>query len=70
MILMGFFCCGTINIEAISFELYIFRYLLWEFNLSAEVIFSAGFYSEYPAYPHTVSHVVYNFLFKPTGEQQ
>ncbi|MGK3654768.1 hypothetical protein, partial [Escherichia coli] len=30
----------------------------------------AGFYSEYPAYPRAVSHVVYNFLFKPTGEQQ
>ncbi|WP_213078893.1 hypothetical protein, partial [Escherichia coli] len=54
----------------ISLEIYIPGYLLWEFNLSAEVIFSAGFYSGYPAYPRAVSHVVYNFLFKPTGEQQ
>ncbi|AUS65488.1 hypothetical protein CXP54_07625 [Escherichia albertii] len=32
---------------------------------------SAGFvlYSEYPAYPLAVSLMVYNFLFKPTGEQ-
>ncbi|EGM9416017.1 hypothetical protein ACGLDV_003634 [Escherichia coli] len=53
-----------------SLELYISGYLLWKFNLSAEIIFSAGFYSDYPAYPRAVSHVVYNFIFKPTGEQQ
>ncbi|GAB5105190.1 hypothetical protein [Escherichia coli] len=58
------------DIDAIFLEIYIPGNLLWEFNLSAEVIFSAGFYSEYPAYPRAVSHVVYNFLFKPTGEQQ
>ncbi|MDF3559381.1 hypothetical protein LAV75_19610, partial [Shigella flexneri] len=65
-----YYCGELIDIDAISLEIYIPGYLLWEFNLSAEVIFSAVFYSEYPAYPRAVSHVVYNFLFKPTGEQQ
>ncbi|WP_212734148.1 hypothetical protein, partial [Escherichia coli] len=65
-----YYCGELININAISLGLYIPGYLLWKFNLSAEVIFLPDFYSEYPAYPRAVSHVVYNFLFKPTGEQQ
>ncbi|EIO41733.1 hypothetical protein ECPA39_2204, partial [Escherichia coli PA39] len=34
-----YYCDELINIDAISLEIYISGYLLWEFNLSAEVIF-------------------------------
>ncbi|ALZ55641.1 hypothetical protein SS322685_2382 [Shigella sonnei 3226-85] len=40
---MYYYCGELIDIDAISLEIYIPGYLLWEFNLSAEVIFSPYF---------------------------
>lgn len=63
MMLLTFICWGIV--------------LILYFQTSGAVIpfkcagdFFSRLNSEYPAYPLAVSPVVYNFLFKPTGEQQ
>ena len=70
MILIGIIIVmRLIDIDAISLGLYISGYLLWKFNLSAEIIFSPDFIRIILLILVLFLHVVYNFLLSPRRQQ-